>query len=1043
MSGLQLWVGDHPDVLVAALAARLAAPRRDPFEPDVVAVPTQGQGRWLLQRLGTVLGVTPGAGDGIAARIELPTPRNLFADLERDILQIAPDDDPWATDRLAWTMLRAFEIAANEPWFSDVSVHISRADRPGRRYGTARRFCDLFVRYARWRPELLTRPGSGSDAWQHHLWQLVAELVGGPPPWERVDEAAERLRADPGLSGLPDHVSLWAPQRLAPSERTLLTALGSGREVTVWWPTASASDGHHLLVSRLGLAGSAALRAVNVGIPRETVASPVETTTTLLGQLQAQVRTGVLTADTRPDGDPSIRIHLSHGLDRQIEVLRDVLCDLFESHPDLEPRDVVVCTPQLEDVAPLVRALCMLDADSLGHHAHPVSTLRVRVTDPSPARANPVLEVLWRLLDLATSRAQLGDLLALCSSPPVARRFRLDDERLETLGELLERAGVRWGIDPTSRTAFGLEGINQNTWLAGLNRLVLGVAVSERDLAYVSSVFPLDMVDSGDVELVGAIAEIYSVVRQAVTAFADPATPTVWVARFRDLLTRLVDVSSDDAWQLGHAQVLLGDLATASGTDAPVIGFGDMRHLVADWLGAHPARSTLLTGNLTVTTLDALRHVPHKVVCLVGLDEATFPRASRRSGDDLLELAANPEDPHSSLDDRQLFLDALMAAQDAFVVVGAGRDQRTNEPLPLSAPIIDLLDAVHGLGVSRESVLVEHALQPYEVGAEPTYDACAVEARRALLTVPRPVARDRFDTDGIVPADRPRAVTLAELTAFLRHPAREFLRRRVGSWYGITRSEIDTDAEEGRRAAPTEIPVQLDNLDSWDLENRLLQLAVAGHPPATIVEAERRRGQLPPNARGTEVLDRATARVGEVLDNLRPYLARPLEHLDLAVELPSGVRISGRVPVRGDAVVDATTSKPSDKRLVEPWLRLLMLSASREGDWRSVVCSTRRVANLAATSTDAAAHQLDHLVSLMFDGWDRPLPLPPRVGFELADPQALVDDERLRKVWGFDVDATWLLFFDGMTALEDAALPHGGLRKLAHDTYGPLLGALR
>jgi len=1034
-------VGDRPDALVAALAAELDHPRDDPFEADVIAVASPGQGRWLMQRLGTVLGAGHDRTDGVSARIEVPTPRNLFAELERDVLGTTPDDDPWATDRLAWTMLRAFEIAANEPWFRDVSVHISSEERPGRRYGTARRFCELFGRYARWRPELLTTHGSGSDAWQHHLWELLVDLVGGPTPWARTDEAVERLRADASLSGLPGHVSLWAPQRLAPSERALLSALGAGRDVTVWWPAASVS-GDHLLTRRLGVAGDAALRAVTQHAETELVTGPPASSSTLLARLQNQIRTG-MPPPGAPLDDPSIRIHVSHGLDRQIEVLRDVLCDLFETFHDLEPRDVVVCTPQLQDVAPLVRALCMLDADGLGSNAHPVSTLRVRVTDPSPARTNPVLDVLWRLLDLATSRAELGDLLALCSSPPIARKFRLDDERLETLGELLERAGVRWGIDPTSRAAFGLEGINQNTWLAGLNRLVLGVAMSERDLAYVSSVLPLDMVDSGDLELVGAIAEIYSVVRQAVSTFGEPATPIHWVARFRDLLTRLVDVSSDDAWQLGHAQVLLSELATASGPDAPMIGLGDMRHLVADWLGSRPPRSTLLTGNLTVTTLEALRHVPHRVVCMVGLDEASFPRASHRSGDDLLELAANPEDPHSSLDDRQLFLDALMAAQDAFVIVGAGRDQRTNEPLPLAAPIIDLLDAVRELGVSRESVIVEHALQPYEVGAEPTYDACAVEARRALLTVPRPIARDRFDTTAIGPAERPTVVTLADVTAFLRHPAREFLKRRVGSWYGITRSEIDTDAEDAGRAAPTEIPVQLDNLDSWELENRLLQLAVAGRPRDTIVQAELRRGQLPPNARGAEVLARATSRVGEVLDNLGPYLSSPLEHLDLSVDLPSGVRITGRVPVRGDTVVEATTSKPADKRLVEPWLRLLMLSASAEGDWRSVVCSTRRVATLSAMSPDAAAGQLGHLVTLMFSGWDQPLPLPPRVGFELADPHGLVDDERLRKIWGYDSDATWLLFFDDLAAVEDAAASRGGLRRLAQDTYGPLLEALR
>ena len=1041
MSGVRLRAGERADVLAAALGSELLVPPDDPFALDVVAVATPGQGRWLLQRLGTVLGATPGRTDGVAARIQTPAPRSLFADLELDALGLSPADDPWATERLAWTMLRAFELAEPEPWFRDVAVHLADPDRPGRRYGTARRLCELFARYARWRPELLSSSaGRGESDWQPRLWGLLVDLVGSPTPWDRSRDAAERLRDDPGLSSLPQRVSLWGPGRLAPSERTLLHALGAARDVTVWWPAASLS-GDHPLTNRLGVAGRAALDAVARDVPVEVVTTLPSPPTTLLARLQEQVRTGVRSAASGA-ADPSVRVHLSHGLLRQVEVLRDVLCGLVDSNPGLEPRDVVVYTPQLQEVAPLVRALCVADPDGSSALAHPVGELRVRVTDPSPSRSNPVLDVLWRLLDLATSRAELADLLALCATPPVARRFRLDEERLETLGELLERAGVRWGVDSASRDVFGLSGINQNTWLTGLNRLVLGVALSERDLAHVSSVLPLDMVDSSDLDLVGALGEIHSVVRHAVVTFREPATPAVWVDRFRDLLARLVDVASGDAWQLGHAQGLLSDLATASGPDAPVIGLGDMRHLVADWLRTHPPRSTLLTGNLTVTTLDALRHVPHRVVCLLGVDEAAFPRVSRRSGDDLLELAGDPEDPHGSLDDRQLFLDALMAATETFIVIGAGRDQRTNEQMPLSAPVIDLLDAIEGLGVSHDAVVVEHALQPYEPLAEPTYDACAVEARRAQLA-PRPVARDRFDTSSIAPAARPSVVTLADLTAFLRHPAREFLKHRVGSWYGIARSELDPRTEESSSPARSQIPVELDAIGGWGLENRLLQLAVAGHPRPSIVEAELRRGELPPGLRGRVALDRATSRVGEVLDRLGPYLDRSVDHLDVTVDLPSGTRISGRVPVRGDTVVEATTSKPSDKRLIEPWLRLMMLTAGREGEWSSVVCSSRRVVTLAPTPPDAAVCQLDVLVRLMTDGWDRPLPLPPRVCYELADPHAVTDEQRLRRIWEYDADASWRLFFSDLGEIQDAATAHGGLRALAHEAYGPLVEAVR
>lgn len=1038
MNGLRMRVGEHPDDLVAALARELDSPRDDPFEADLVSVSTPGQGRWLMQRLGTVLGTADGRTDGVAARIQLPTTVGMLRDLEREVLGVQPDDDPWVPERLTWTMLRAFDRAAGEAWFRDIAVHVGDAGRPGRRYGAARRFCDLFARYARWRPELLATPATGSDAWQHELWTLLVGMVDEQTPWERTDDAAERLRADPALSSLPQRLSAWAPQRLAPGERTLLSALGEGREVTVWWPTAS-TDQTHLLTHRLGAASRAALGALAEVAEPELLAREQPEPATLLGSLQRQIRTGEV---QDVPADATIRVHLSHGLDRQVEVLRDVLCDLYEADPDLEPRDVVVCTPKLEDVAPLVRALCMVDPELVGPNAHSVSRLRVQVTDPSTARTNPVLDVLARVMDLATSRAQVGDLLALCATPPVARRFRFDTERLETLDELLERAGVRWGIDASSRESFGVPGINQNTWLAGLNRLLLGVAMSERELTYVSSVLPLDMVDSSDLDLVGAVAEIVAVVRRAVAAFATPATPAGWVVRFRELLDHLVAVSNDDGWQLGHAHLLLADLVAASGEEAPSVGLGDMRHLVTDWLAAHPPRSTLLTGSLTVTTLETLRHVPHRVVCLVGLDEASFPRTSRRTGDDLLERAGDAEDPHASLDDRQLFLDALMAAQDAFVVVCAARDQRTNDELPLPAPVVDLLDAVRALGVTDDQVLVPHALQPYEVAAEATYDRAAVQARRSLLTTPRAAARDRFEVADLPPLTRPQAVTLTELVAFLRHPAREFLRKRVGSWWGITRSELDANDDE-RRTGPSEIPIEVQALDSWSLENRLLQLSLAGHPPESIEQAELRRGLLPPLARGAQAMATATGKVGEVLDTVRPYLSSPLEHLDVGVDLPSGIRITGRVPVRGRTVVEAITSKPADKRLVEPWLRLLLLRAGSPGEWSAVVCSRRRTVTLAAGSADAAAAQLDSLVSLMLDGWDSPLPLPPRLGYALADPRAMVDEQRRADVWGWDADETWRLFFADYPTIEGAAARWGGLEKLAQDTYGPLLEAQR
>ena len=88
-----------------------------------------------------------------------------------------------------------------------------------------------------------------------------------------------------------------------------------------------------------------------------------------------------------------------------------------------------------------------------------------------------------------------------------------------------------------------------------------------------------------------------------------------------------------------------------------------------------------------------MRSVPHRVVCLLGLDDGTFPRQSVRDGDDV--LARDPwigeRDPRS--EDRQLLLDAVCAAEDHLVIVYSGADDRTGAAIPPAVPLGELLDA--------------------------------------------------------------------------------------------------------------------------------------------------------------------------------------------------------------------------------------------------------------------------------------------------------------------------------------------------------------
>ena len=208
-----------------------------------------------------------------------------------------------------------------------------------------------------------------------------------------------------------------------------------------------------------------------------------------------------------------------------------MLLGLLDDDPTLEPRDIVVLCPDIETYAPLIAATFGLDTGAkpagrgrLGPTRASGHRPRVRLADRSLRRVNPLLSVLDRLLDLAEGRLPASALLDLAASPPVARRFGLSADDLERTAELVGASGVRWGLDAAHRARYGLGHLGQNTWAAGLDRMLLGVSMDSHGEYFIKTALPLDDVDSSDVDLVGRIAELLDrvAVRERGRAMAPP-----------------------------------------------------------------------------------------------------------------------------------------------------------------------------------------------------------------------------------------------------------------------------------------------------------------------------------------------------------------------------------------------------------------------------------------------------------------------------------------------------------------------------------------
>jgi exodeoxyribonuclease V gamma subunit len=1024
--------------------------------------------------------------------------------------------EPWLDPLASYLGATVAEADADPAFFG----------RRARRFGSARHLADLYDRYGVHRPAMLRAwavkddtDGAGQPlatqwVWQAELWRRLRDRIGVASPAERLDDACTVLREQPEIVGLPARLSLFGLTRLPASFLAVLRALATHRDIhlfllhpsaVLWSRVADAAGNRALVVPRetdptAALATNPLLTSwgrdaremqlVLTAGPDDSGAiadhhHPIDMPeSTLLQRIQAAVR-----EDRPPPGlplagrddravldpaDTSLAVHACHGRGRQVEVVRDAILHLLAADPTLEPRDIVVMCPDIEAFAPLIHATFgaaegfdAADDEAVSGRSGPTRVdLRVRLADRSLRQTNPVLGVVAELLALASARVTAAQVLDLAGREPVRRRFRLDDDDLARAEEWVAAACVRWGLDADHRAPYKLDALDANTWRAGLDRLLLGVAMAEEGHRLVGGVLPVDDVNSSDIDLAGRLAELLDRLGAALDRLLAAQPVGAWAAALTDAAAMLTATSSADSWQEAELRHLLDDVVDEAGggdPGGPELTLPEIRTLLADRLRGRPTRANFRTGHLTMCTLVPMRSVPHRVVCLLGLDDGVFPRKIYVDDDDLVAADARVGDRDPRSEDRQLLLDALLAAESHLIITYSGRDERTNAERPPAVPVGELLDVVDrtvrlpddptGEVKARTRIVVHHPLQPFDprnfmagrlAGSAPwSFDAVALAGARAAGGV-RAAAAPFLARP--LPPLQAEAVELEHLVRFVQHPVKAFLRQRLG----VSLSDDSDDVSQA-------LPVELDPLEQWAVGDRLLSGRLAGGDRDECVAAERARGSLPPGTLAEPVLGQVLPIVESLVTEAADITGAEVapRSLEVNIGLPDGRVLLGTVTGvidRGPAGLllrAVSYSRLAPKQRLAAWVRFLALTvahpdrpveAATLGRFRhtgrkkgavSVACLGSLAGDAAARREAALAH-LEVLVDLLDRGLCEPLPLYCKTSAAWADNPPAQREKACSAAWEPQND-----FGFGENREPEHQLVHGGIAALADLLQAP------
>jgi exodeoxyribonuclease V gamma subunit len=546
---------------------------------------------------------------------------------------------------------------------------------------------------------------------------------------------------------------------------------------------------------------------------------------TLLEQIQDDIRDLRPLTETRerwpevdPLGDASVRFHVAHSAQREVEILHDQLLDGFAADPTLQPRDVIVMVPDIEAYAPHVQAVFGL------HDGRDRRHIPFALADRGQRHADPLVIVLEQLLSLPRLRLGLEEVLEWLDVPALRSRFGIDAGDLPLLQRWARESNVRWGLDARQRAGFGLEqapsAAHRYTWAFGLERMLLGYAVGP-DAGPWRDIAPYDEPGGLQAAALGSLAHLVERIGHYWELVREPAPPDAWVARFQALLDDFFSpVADEDAHTLLRFRECLQDwLQVCEQTGlAEALPLSIVAEHCLGQLDQQGLSQRFFAGAVTFATLMPMRAVPFRRVCLLGLQDGAFPRTRVPADFDLMASHPRAGDRSRREDDRYLFLEALLSARDQFYVSWVGRSIHDNAEQAPSVLVSQLMEHLDGGwrcrtgGAVSQALTCVHPLQPFS----PRYFGVGTASGPQALFTYAAEWRDRqapaaSGVTELKPRPSESSLDLAILTQFLRHPVKAFLQQRLR-----VRFEMDaslTDESE---------PYALDGLQEWKIRQTLL-----------------------------------------------------------------------------------------------------------------------------------------------------------------------------------------------------------------------------
>lgn len=743
---LNLYTSNHLDALAKKLSEDLRE-QRNIFSPAVIITQTAGMNQWLIGKIAKQ--------NGIAANIDFLKPGNFVELLYKSLGVKKHGLIP--RNNMDWLLFQALSEPVFQKKFPLQFQYFWNEEKQEinevKKWDLATKIADLFDQYQVYRYNSIKQWNTGKTQaneenfkWQVHLWNRIKAIAGDAFPdmtlmHDNILKALDDATIAEKIQNKFQQVSIFGISILTPFHIEILYKLATIIDISFylldpspqsfWYYDQSEKEISKKEITHNVLQGNELLsnwgkviqntykilfqddEFLNVQNDENAAAPPRDT---LLHKIQNDIyhnNISDIQFSLEDVKDKSIQIASAYSIQSEVQALYSYLLELVEKQlvPDLKENEILVMTSEIDAYAPFIRSV---------FEGGPFQ-FNFSIADESMATGDSWQNAVLSILDLTENNFLPEIILQMLSASCIQKKTGIYN--LELIRSVIQAAQIHWGFQNRKEDDTYLV-----SWKYGLQKIMYGLCMEgshQLENKEGQAFYSLPITDSQeDFQQISRFSYFIEMLHEQIQKRKQNRKMSEWLDFIQETIDQFIWIENDDTTEQQvqrfinswHPFLYFPELEPEQ-----AIPYNVMWKRAKIQLLELNGEYKFLRKGITFCSPLPFRSIPFKVIAFLGLNMEVFPRKEKDVNYNMIKNDYQLGDRNVRENDKHLFLESILSAQEKLYLSYIGQSIENNTPLPPSIMIDELLDYIQ-LGLDNNPNIEEKIeIQQYLIERKPLH----------------------------------------------------------------------------------------------------------------------------------------------------------------------------------------------------------------------------------------------------------------------------------------------------------------------------------